>query len=260
MIVSQKREWIVLFIALFFSVGFAWYTYFFQRCASYLIYPILAAHHSLIEPLSHPFSTEKKGALSKKHRILQKKYNKLQARVIELEGTQAYLNGTQELRDFAKRYQQDYRVSRVLSRTLSDQEQSFFIEGGESSGVERDMVVVYCNSVVGKIIEVYPWYSKVCLITDKRCKVGAYCAKTRAQGIHEGSNHSGQTELKYVDHLSSVNEGELVLTSGEGLVFPEGFALGTIASLCPDGLYQKVQVKPIFSIQSIDYCAVLVAN
>ncbi len=257
MIVSKKREWIALFIALFFSVGVAWYTYFFQRCASYLIYPILVAHHSFIEPLSHSFISEKKGALSKRYRILQKKYNKLHARVIELEGSQAYLEGTQELRDFAQRYHQDYRLSRVLARTLSDQEQSFLIEGGESAGVEKDMVVLYCNSVVGKVAEVYPWYSKVCLITDRRCKVGAYCAQTRSQGIHEGANFIGQTELKYVDHLSTVQEGELVLTSGDGLLFPEGFALGTIASISPDGLYQKVKVKPVYPVKSIEYCAVL---
>jgi cell shape-determining protein MreC len=60
-----------------------------------------------------------------------------------------------------------------------------------------------------------------------------------------------------VSHLASVKEAEMVVSSGEGLVFPQGFALGRIKMIEPDGLYTKIEIEPLIDLLTIDYCMLM---
>jgi len=185
-------------------------------------------------------------------------YEGLLAENIQFRAEHSYLERTQELREFKKRYADDAAtVVRVLVRNFSEQDHYFLIDIGANDGIQKDMIVTFKNNLVGKITDVYPWYSKVCLITNRLCKVAAYCSQTKAQGIHEGSNSEEGTMLTYVSHLAPIAENDLVLSSGEGLVFPEGFALGRIDSYQQEGLYKKIHVKPLCDMRRLDYCLVL---
>lgn len=256
----RKKYWRKgsLAILLFLTVSLAYYTIVFQRLISLFVYPILVCNAKIIEPMSQwTFRGKEDSAqLSKRYATLKNKYEKLQNRHAELQATTAYFNGIKEIREFTNRYRHTGRISRVLARSFSDQGHFFLIDTGERDGIKKDMVVLCRNNVVGKISELYPWYSKVCLITDKLCKIGAYCGPNRAKGIHEGFNERAKTRLKFVDHLSKIAVGELVLTSGEGLIFPEGFALGRVSSVFREGLYQEVMIKPACDFKDIEYCTV----
>lgn len=70
------------------------------------------------------------------------------------------------------------------------------------------------------------------LITDKHSEVAAYTNITNANGIVKGINNPDECELIYVNHLLSVSDEDLVLSSGQGLVFPEGFCLGQVSPTC----------------------------
>ena len=60
-------------------------------------------------------------------------------------------------------------------------------------------------------------------------------------------------KLDFVSHLEPLVRDELVLTSGDGLLFPEGPALGTIAqfSLHDQGFLYDVHVKPLYQLDDI---------
>ncbi len=235
-----------------------YYTSFHYHIASIISYPALVGNAWVVEPctkwLSHRKHTEN---LDQELTSLKKEYQKLERSYALLQAKLSYLNGIKEIRAFSKRFNQPGKVTQILARTFSQEGHFFFIDAGEQDKVTKDMIVLYNDALVGKIIEVYPWYSKVCLITDTHCKVGAYCAPTRAQGIHEGCNKEDETHLSYVDHLSTINEGDLVLTSGEGLLFPEGYTLGKVASVASDGLYKQVSVTPACDLKEIEYCVLM---
>ena len=130
------------------------------------------------------------------------------------------------------------------------------------------MVALYNNNIVGKVIEVYPWYCKVCLITDADCKIAASSfislnanksirVQKGASGIHEGINNAMFTTLRYVSHLESVNVGDTILSNGEGLIFPKGFALGKITQAHKGELFYEITVQPILDLQSLQYCTLI---
>ncbi len=238
--------------------GMGYYTSFYHRIASIISYPALVGNAWVVEPctkwLSHRKHTEN---LYQELTTLKNEYQKLEHLYALLQAKLSYLNGIKEIRAFSKRFNQKGKVTQILARTFCKEGHFFLIDAGEQDKVTKDMIVLYNNALVGKVVEVYPLYSKVCLITDSRCKVGAYCAPTRAQGIHEGCNQEHETHLNYVDHLSKINEGDLVLTNGEGLLFPEGFTLGKVASVTSDGLYKQVSVTPACDLKQIEYCVLM---
>ena len=191
-------------------------------------------------------------------RCLQKEKELLLEKCNALEATSCYASKIESIVTFAQRYDvKKMRLCQVLLKKLSANEQTFIIEGGLKHGISVDMAVVYKGNLVGKIVRVFDVMSIVMLVTDKRCNVSSYCLKTKTRGILKGLNNDQEVQLHYVDRLSYVEDLDIIVSSGEGLIFPEGFCLGTIVSISPDGVHYKVKVKPSLEPSKIDYCYVV---
>jgi cell shape-determining protein MreC len=60
----------------------------------------------------------------------------------------------------------------------------------------------------------------------------------------------------YVSHLASVVTDDLIFSSGQGLVFPEGFCLGKIVkqTLKEKALYYEIEIEPLVDLASLFFC------
>jgi len=223
------------------------------------MYPILVAQHKLVMPVKNFFERKKsRQEIEILLKALQEERADLLAQNVELNAMISYNGEIKELLEFKKQFEKtDAVLAQVLVKHFSDQSHFFLIDKGAQAGMKRDMVAIFKNCLLGKIVEVNPHYSKVLLVTDSMCKVAAYCAHTQASGIHEGNNNEQLTGMRYVSHLAQVEPDDLVLSSGDGLVFPKGFALGKIKTCNPEGLFYDVVVEPIFDLRKIDYCFVI---
>lgn len=261
---SQKRRskfWGVLIICAFIMGA----RYFFaglgviDTLSSYVMYPVLVVQNSIVSPIKFYF--QKRQTLHECYALitrLQNERNDLLAQNVQLNAMISYENEIQELVDFKKQYQQAQGVvAQVLVKNFSEQSHYFLIDKGADAGIKPDMVAVYKNCLLGKVVEVFPQYSKLILITDKLCKVAAYCPHTQATGIHEGNNQEQFSGMKYVSHLAQVEPEDLVLSSGDGLIFPKGFALGKIKTCNPEGLFYDVSVELLYDLREIDHCFVM---
>lgn len=221
-----------------------------------LAYPFLRLQHALVEPVEDFF--QKRKTYAELHAELVRVQAERDELVSELAQVLILLDfhdQTDELVAFKKRYEDPHaQLAQVLVKQLSEQSHYFLVDKGTNHGITTDMVAVYKQCLVGKVVAVYPAYSRVQLITDAQCSVAACCSVSRAEGIHEGANTSEGTKLRYVSHLAKVKPGDIVFSSGEGLIFPRGFALGSIASCVKNGLYFDIAVKPLLDIAAVKYC------
>lgn len=231
----------------------------FESYSSYVLYPLLKIHHAVINPIKS-WCINKQNYAELEHTAgqLRQERDDLRAQLIQLHAQMCNYQDIQELVAYTRSQTNVILPAvQIIAKNFSDSQHNFFIDAGSNNGIQRDMVVVYKNILVGKIVEVYPWYSKVLAITDKRCKVSACCLKTNKIGILEGNNNLVDTQLKFISHLDPVVEGDYLISSGQGFVFPRGLGLGQIVSISPHGLYYFIKVKVICDLDKISYCTVI---
>lgn len=230
-----------------------------ERSSSYVVYPVLVMQHSVVSPIKNYFTRKRSvEELTAQLAKMQQERDLAIAQQIELSALVDYSQEVSELVEFKKKYlTQNAFIVQVIAKHFSEQGHYFLIDAGERKGVRVDMVGVFNNCLLGKVVEVYPLYSKLMLISDKKCKVAALCVNTKSSGIYEGTNELGTSRLNHVSHLASVAYEDLVLSSGEGLIFPKGFGLGKIRSYQSQGLFYNITVEPLIDLRSVNYCALL---
>ncbi|MFC1894964.1 rod shape-determining protein MreC, partial [Candidatus Dependentiae bacterium] len=161
----------------------------------------------------------------------------------------------QELINFKNRYQLDKAIlGNIITKNFSLEEHYFLINKGSRSGVKKDMIAIYKFQIIGKVIQVFNWYSKILLITDHKSKISAFTNNTNAPGIVVGNNQINKYEMIYTSHLYKIEKDDFIISSGKGLIFPEGFCLGKIQKHSKQGIYHKIEIVPLIDFKNIEYC------
>ena len=99
------------------------------------------------------------------------------------------------------------------------------------------------------------------LINDANSSVAAMVQNSRAHGILHGA-YDGTLTLEYVPIDMTVGEGDIVIASGSGGVYPRGIVIGTVRTIETDSskLYHRIIVEPLFNIESCEEVLVLTGN
>lgn len=249
---------IVLILAFFIINRFLYSALgFVETGASLVLYPLVKTQHVVATQLQKMLTKRKKNSELKMLIFdLQEKNSTLLAENVALQATAEYHEATQELIKFKAQYtvESPAILTQIIMKQFSDHEHFFLVDCGSSHGITVDMVAVYKNCLVGRVTHVYPLHSRVSLITDVGCKVAAYCRASKSRGILEGRNDKDHTLLQFVSHLHQLKEQDFVISSGEGLIFPQGFGLGRIDSYSLDGLQYIINVKPLLNFDELAYC------
>ncbi len=131
------------------------------------------------------------------------------------------------LLEFKQRMLFETVAARVLARDASNWFRGVVLDKGERDGVRAEMGVVTSTGVVGRIVKSNPSTSVVLLLTDPNNAVTGLIQRTRDEGIVEGTLN-GQARMKYIPLLSTVREGDTIVTSGLTGGFPRGIPIGAI--------------------------------
>ncbi len=259
-----KRKTGILFtgivVCLFAGARFFWNDLsYIDHSLSYCTYPFLVAQNKCVEPIKQFFAQRYTIAqLHQKIDQLTQERDDAQEKVIELSAERAFAQDVSGLTEFRKSYDASHAVLvHILLKNFSEQEHYFFVDGGSNQQIQKDMVAVYKNNLIGRVVEVFPTYSKVMLVSDRMCKVAVYSAKSRATGIYEGANHIEHGLVMHVSHLYPVAMGEIIISSGDGMIFPQGFALGKIVSIARENLVYAITTEPLCDLSAIRHCYIV---
>ena len=120
-------------------------------------------------------------------------------------------------------------VAKVLIDKQSPFLRSIIINKGSKNNIELGMVVLDENFLVGKVVEVNFFTSRVLLISDINSKIPVSLQPGDIQAIMSGMDVR-EGVLQYVKdkNLSEIDEEIKVLTSGAGGLFKSGIPIGTI--------------------------------
>ena len=260
MILRQElRVWVISFFFVLLSLFMMHRIFFFsegaiERSSSYLLYPFLKAQKIITDPIHNYLSNRKKHHdIIQKINILEHENELLYSKLIENESIRDFQEQTQEIRDFAQRYHYSHKkLAKILLRSFDDVGHFCWVGAGSKHGIVQNMIAIYKNNIVGRVVQVNPLYSKIIFITDKRCKIAVACSKTKSAGIYHG-NDSFFPTLEFIPHYKKLVEEDLVLSTGQGLVFPQGFSVGKIKSFAVDGATYKAIIQPLIDFEQLDY-------
>lgn len=152
-------------------------------------------------------------------------------------------------------------VAAKIVGTSSGWNQTATINVGSNQGLQEGMGVMSSCGLYGQVESVSATSATVRLISDATSKVSAMIQNTRSTGIVSGS-YDGNLVLDYISVDTTVGEGDVVLTSGEGGTYPRGIIIGTVKSVEVDSskLYYRIAVDPILNFDSCEEVLVLTGD
>lgn len=138
-------------------------------------------------------------------------------------------------------------AARILAVDTTSSRQMIVISKGSRDGVMRGQAVLDARGVMGQVIDVGLLTSTVLLISDSKCAVPVLNQRTGERAIVVGTNYIGRLSLVNLPKTSSVAVGDLLVTSGLGEHYPEGYPVGFVDEVqnASGEDFIKVLVSPV---------------
>ncbi len=120
------------------------------------------------------------------------------------------------------------------------------INKGRDAGVYVGQAVIDARGLVGQVIEVSAYYSRVMLITDSTHAVPVQVNRNGVRAIAEGSGLIDELQLAHVATTMDIKVGDLLVTSGLGGQFPIGYPVAMVTSVdSSSNSFMKVRARPM---------------
>ena len=189
---------------------------------------------------------------------LRNQNDELKARVATLEEQVLQYQQVSQLVATAANANQTGVVASIIGLPQNNWSQVITLDRGSKSGIKVGQPVVGPHGVIGQVTMVGSTYSRVRLITDQASGVASLIQRTRVEGVTRGSV-SGEVTLDFIGADADVLEGDVVITSGSGGIYPRGLLVGTIVAITNNktALYQDLTIEPADHIASIEAVMVL---
>lgn len=143
----------------------------------------------------------------------------------------------------------DMRVmaAQILAVDTSQARQVVVLNKGTRDGVYVGQPVLDAKGVMGQVIDVGPMTSTLLLISDSKSAVPVRNNRTGERAILVGTNDIEELSLINLPKTSSIHPGDVLVTSGLGRRYPEGYPVGRVEEVksIPGEDFVKVTVSPV---------------
>lgn len=194
-----------------------------------------------------------------------------------------YINGSIQfnlLREQLKFKEEDpeRRVyAEVIGESLDNFHNTLLINKGYLAGIRRNYPVVLREGVVGRVQSVTALHSLVQLVIDRRHRFPVIIQRSRERLILEGGGgnlrlmapdrgmamgQGGGLRMERLRMLADVRQGDRVISSGLGGVFPKGLLVGLITKVSREKheLFQTAVISPVVDFNKIEGVYVIINN
>lgn len=189
------------------------------------------------------------------------KHTKMVARINELETENGSLRELLRVESDLSDYQ--LRSAEVIMRSPDRWYQQITINRGDKHGIRPNMAVITPEGLVGRVKSTAQFTSVIELLTDtnRNTFVSAIVqGNEEIFGIIEGYDLENKALLfRKVPMDAPLEEGQTVITSGLGGLYPRGLFIGEVTEVVPDksGLAQSAFIKPASDLYQLDYVFVV---
>lgn len=218
-----------------------------RQVASVIVYPLQVG-------VDQPFSAWRwaseflagRDALLDENARLKNELRDYDVRLQRMETLEAENDRLRAMLDSSHRVADRMLVAEILSVDPDPYRQRFTINRGVLNGVYVGQALLDADGVVGQIDIVDALTSQAVLISDSNHGLPVAVNRTGLRSIALGTGETGLLNLPYLTNSADVQEGDLLVTTGLGGVFPPGYPVGrvTVVQRRPGQSFARVLAQP----------------
>lgn len=185
----------------------------------------------------------------------------------QIRNAETYERENERLRNLLGLLEQheDYKVVDAYISAWSDSNwnSGFTIDKGSSQGVSVGHCVITENrQVVGFVTEVGQNWSTVMSILDPTSEISAMVYGSGYMGVAQGDfelMEAGQLRMSYLTTDAVIRNGDQVLTTGSGDIYPQGLIIGSIIDVALDqaGVSKYAVIDPAAEVDALEQVFVI---
>jgi rod shape-determining protein MreC len=137
-------------------------------------------------------------------------------------------------------------VAELLSVNMEPYEHIVVVNKGTRFGVHPQQPVLDANGVVGQVFRALPFSSEIMLITDPNHAIPVQVNRNGLLTIAVGSGQLNKLVLPYLPSNADIRPGDLLITSGLGGTFPQGYPVAVVDEFTsqPNKAFASITATP----------------
>jgi rod shape-determining protein MreC len=196
--------------------------------------------------------------IEEENKNLKKKIGELTAMNLSYQESYKEAQRLKKLLAFSDENKYHFISARVIGREQAALSRTVLIDKGSAHGLKIGMPVVAPPGLIGRLVDVSWHASRVLLFIDENSNIDAVVQRNRTQGIISGAGSRGMI-LKYISKTQDVKEGDVIVSSGMGGVFPKGLLIGQVSHVDRQeaSLFLKIKVVPFVDLSKLEEILIL---
>lgn len=150
-------------------------------------------------------------------------------------------------------------VTQVMSAGTDPYSDQVVINKGLAHGVYEGQPVISDKGVVGQVVAVGQLTSRVLLICDVAHALPIQVLRNDIRVIAAGNGCTDDLQLEHLPNNTDIRVGDVLVTSGMGGRFPEGYPVAVVSSVNVDTqrAYTVIKAHPTAGLQRLRYLLLL---
>ncbi len=142
--------------------------------------------------------------------------------------------------------QDDVLVAELVGVSPDPARHLVVLDKGSSEGVYMGQPLIDANGLMGQVVEVARNSARVLLVTDATHAIPVQVNRNGVRAIAEGVGRLDRLELRHVASTEDIAVGDLLVSSGLGGRFPEGYPVATVTEveIDPGQAFARVSARP----------------
>lgn len=208
------------------------------------IYWVSNIPHDIKNALSNVFTSRQD--LEEELDLMRSRLLVLERKSQKLASTTAELNRLRELLNASRVLDDGVVVAELIGASADPDNHFIMINKGSRDGVYVGQAVLDSHGLMGQVVELNEFNSRVLLISDSRHAVPVQVNRNGMRAIAYGTGSLATMELGNVPATADIEVGDLLVSSGLGGRFPLGYPVARVVSVehRPGRAYALVTIVP----------------
>jgi rod shape-determining protein MreC len=170
----------------------------------------------------------------------------LKQKVQQMVSLRAENNRLRELLNTSEQLDDSVLVAELIGVDPDPYTHHIILNKGSSHGVFVGQPILDAQGLMGQVVEVLPYTSRVLLLADSNHAIPVQVSRNGVRAIAVGAGKLDELVLIYVPDTADIKAGDHLVSSGLGSRYPKGYPVGEITSVehDPGEPFAFVRAKP----------------